>query len=182
MNKMNRKYLKNGIEIKLGNDTFKIVNLVGKGANCVVYEVIKKKNDYEYKYYLKECYPYNVDITRNADGSLKWADEDVKEKSLKNFENAYRTLLKIYANEYFTNSTSIPVEIYEGNDTIYILNDIKIGSTFKDDNTKNLSDILATIIAYKKVIEGGIGIAQLFSFFLYMEGDTPYVFLKLLIK
>lgn len=149
---MNRQYLKNGIEIKLENDTFEIVKSIGEGANCVVYEAIKKKNDYEYKYYLKECYPYNIDITRNVDGSLKWADEDVKEKSLKNFENEYRTLLKIYANEYFTNSTSIPVEIYEANDTIYILNDIKTGSTFKDDNTENLSDILATIIALSKLI------------------------------
>ena len=77
---MDRDYLKPGTEIKLENDTFEIVKSIGEGANCVVYEVIKKKNDYEYKYYLKECYPYDVDITRNADGSLKWADEDVKKK------------------------------------------------------------------------------------------------------
>ena len=149
---MDRDYLKPGTEIKLENDTFEIVKSIGEGANCVVYEVIKKKNDYEYKYYLKECYPFNADISRNDDGSLIWLNEGEKEKSLANFKNAYSTLLKIYNNEYFTNSTSIPVEIYEANDTIYILNDIKIGSTFKDDNTENLSDILATIIALSKLI------------------------------
>ena len=66
---MDRDYLKPGTEIKLENDTFEIVKSIGEGANCVVYEVIKKKNDYEYKYYLKKTSIYTFKLNPMLDKS-----------------------------------------------------------------------------------------------------------------
>lgn len=153
MKKLNRQYLEAGNKITFENNTFEIVKSIGAGANCVVYEVVKIANEYTCKYYLKECYPFDVIITRNDDGSLEWTDNSEKERNLKNFKDAYNTLLNIYNDESFRNSTSMPLDMYETNGTVYFLNDIKTGMTFEEDSGENLSDILATVIALSKLIE-----------------------------
>ena len=145
--------MKSGHKIIFDNDKFEIVRIVGAGANCVVYEVKKTDQEYTYRYYLKECYPFNAIITRSTDGSLKWADALEKERNVKKFKEAYNTLLDIYNDAHLRNSTSIPMDIYETNGTVYSLNDIKTGTTFEEDASESLSDILETAIALTKLIE-----------------------------
>lgn len=152
MKKLNRQYLQPGYKITFDNITYEIVKSIGAGANCVVYEALRADNEYQYRYYLKECYPFAANIVRNLDGSLEWTDNAEKEQSLRKFKNAYKTLLDIYNDESFRNSTSMPLDIYEANGTIYFLNDIKVGTTFAEDTSENLSDILATMIALSKLI------------------------------
>lgn len=150
---MNRQYLEAGHKIFFDDDTFEIVRTVGAGANCVVYETRRVDNEYTYGYYLKECYPFDASVTRNDDGSLEWIDIAEKERNLKKFKEAYKTLLNIYNDKSFRNSTSIPLEMYETNGTVYFLNDIKTGMTFEEDASENLSDILTTTIVLSRLIE-----------------------------
>lgn len=150
---MGRQYLEAGYRLAFDNDTFEIEQAVGAGANCVVYEAVRTKNGYRYKYYLKECYPYDASITRNADGYLEWADTAEKEQKLKKFRDAYNILLNIYNDKSLRNSTSVPMDLFEANGTAYFLNDIKTGMTFEEYPTKSLSDILSTAIALSRLME-----------------------------
>ena len=146
---MNRQYLKNGTELELNGDIFKIVERIGTNGYSVVYEVEKKGNECTYKYYLKECYPLNAKVMRNDDGFLIWADEKERKRSSDDFEDVYNNLLKIQNNDKIKNLTS---KIYETMGTKYFLIESGSGENFVTNKPEGLSDILTLIIELSKLI------------------------------
>lgn len=153
MKNLSRQYLQIGSELQLKNEIFRIVEVIGAGASCIVYRVEKNDEGYVSKYYLKECYPFDAQIVRSEDGTIEWLNECEKEQFLNRFEKAYRMLFDLYSDEKFTNSTAMPSGICMANGTSYYLTDIKTGTVFEEDNPENLSDVLATVISISKLIE-----------------------------
>lgn len=150
-----RKELKNStIVLGTGRNTFEyeIVNLVGKGANSIVYEAryLDSNNEY-HSVRLKECYPYTSNIKRLGD-TLVWENEAQKINDIAKFKNAYHKLLNMQNSSNISNSTAHTFDLIEANGTLYSIMDATEGKTFDEDKTDNLVDVLKTVRALTKVV------------------------------
>jgi serine/threonine protein kinase len=88
---------------------------------------------------IKECYPFNCNITRVGQ-ALVWESSNEKEIAFSSFRVAYQKLM-MWQNDYVTNA----FDIYEENQTLYIVMKADEGVTFDKDNADNLADILKTV-------------------------------------
>ena len=54
-----------------GTVTFMIDREIGRGGSCIVYDAMYSNNTgHMKKVRIKECYPFNVDLTRDITGTL----------------------------------------------------------------------------------------------------------------
>ena len=150
-----RKELENSaLVLGTGRNTFeyKIVKVIGKGANSIVYEALYlDSNKGEHFVRLKECYPYTSNIKRLGD-KLVWENEIQKEDDFAKFKNAYHKLLNMQNSSNISNSTAHTFDLIEANGTLYSIMDATVGTTFDNDKTNNLVDILKTVRALAKVV------------------------------
>lgn len=101
---------------------FKILNIIGMGASCIVYTA--SYTDAEgntFTVLLKEFYPSGLEITRNSAMELVVPDKynDNFEKYMQRFTDGYRRQLKFRQNPESMNSISNIQGIFEGNNTKY---------------------------------------------------------------
>ena len=139
---MQRIYLKTGDNLELNNKQYIIDSVIGDGATCIVYSArYKDNNGYFHRVNVKECYPYNVSVSREG-LHLDWESSDEKEQSLNAFESTYKKL-----NEWQEGIANVSVyDICDANNTKYIIMEHTKGSvTFDKDEPESLSDILKTV-------------------------------------
>ena len=137
---MLRMPLKQGETIQLNNRQYTIESILGDGATCIVYSAYYNDNMGLVHYVnIKECYPFNCNITR-AGQALVWESVNEKEIAFSSFRVAYQKLM-MWQNNYVANA----FDIYEENETLYIVMKADEGVTFDKDSTDNLGDILKTV-------------------------------------
>lgn len=152
-----RNELKNGTNITLkqvGSDneySFKIVDVVGAGASCIVYTAVHTDGEgNEITCRLKECYPEELGMTRNADNSLCIPDKYSEKFSgqLDRFTEGYQRQLEFRSSLVSMNSISNIQGIYSGNGTKYV--SMTCQNSISIDEAGNIS--LYDVLRYMKAI------------------------------
>ncbi len=149
---MKRIPLKQGDKIKLNNREYTIDTVIGDGATCIVYSGYYYDNrNHRHYVNIKECYPYNADITRESQ-KLNWRSEEEKTIAFYNFNFAYDKLMSIQNLKGLRNSTVRVHNICKTNETLYYVMDLNDGNTFDKDNC-SLSDTLKVVCAIARVVD-----------------------------
>ena len=137
---MLRMPLKQGETIQLNNRQYTIESVLGDGATCIVYSAYYNDNmGLVHHVNIKECYPFNCKITR-AGQALIWGSVNEKEIAFSSFRVAYQKLM-MWQNNFVANA----FDIFEENQTLYIVMKADEGVTFDKDSADNLGDILKTV-------------------------------------
>ena len=117
---MGREILLKG-DIINGEFQYEIESVSGTGATCIVYKAWYKENDNSEPHcvQLKELYPYDVGLFRDASNNLICKTDDDKKKFdeyKKNFEASNNMLVKLNS---LTDSTPREIKSFSYNGTIY---------------------------------------------------------------
>ena len=100
---------------------FKILETVGMGASCIVYNaVFKDTESNQFFVRLKEFYPSELKIIRNQNQELVISDKEIFHKELQHFTDGYKKQMKFRTYPESMNSISNIQGIFEGNNTKYI--------------------------------------------------------------
>ena len=138
---MVREPLKEGEVIELNNKKYTINTVLGDGATCIVYSAkYIDKVGFSHNVNIKECYPFNVEVTREGQ-VLNWNSEEEKKCSLSAFQNTYKKLISFQHDNFVTQV----FDICDNNGTKYIIMDANKGQTFDKIKYDNLKDILKTV-------------------------------------
>lgn len=132
---------------------FKILETVGMGASCIVYTAVyedAEKNQIFVR--LKECYPAELEISRNQKQELVISDTEIFRKELQHFTDGYQNQLKFRTIPESMNSISNIQGIYQGNDTKYIAMSCQNGISLKQADL-NLYDIFRVLKSVTKQIQ-----------------------------
>lgn len=156
-----RKSLKSNTDIRFTNHAggkmhYVVGDVIGMGGSCLVYDGYYINNaGTKNTVRIKECYPYKLHIEREEDGNLVVAEnekarfEEYKERIRKSFDiaNAF------HQTSGLTNLTSNVYDIYEANNTVYIVSSYTEGNTLADTEIETLSAAVRTVLSVSKSIE-----------------------------
>lgn len=135
---------------------------IGFGGTCIVYNGYYLNNAGQKKtVHIKECYPYKLKITRTEDGSLQ-----VDPSQKKNFEeykgrlrNSFKICNELFEESGLSNSISNTLDIYEWNNTVYIVSFYAEGTTLDKYKIKSLMEstklVKSTAISIDKIHKMG---------------------------
>ena len=134
--------------------TFIIDSFIGEGASCLVYDakyidelgIIRNVR-------IKELYPLECKAKRNDD-QIIWSSEEKKAYYILEFEALYKRQIHFQNMINFTNSsTQIIDNIYEANNTKYIILDCAYGKTFDKYQPNHLQNIFEVILSLTKLVK-----------------------------
>lgn len=133
--------LKQDENLQLNNRQYTIDKVIGRGATCIVYSAYYK-DSINHRHYvnIKECYPHNVGITRKGQ-MLCWKSLEEKSQHIAEFHKAYDKVVLCQNGNYTVHA----FDIFECNNTAYIIMDANDGVTFDNDCSDKLVDILTTV-------------------------------------
>ena len=153
-----RERLEKNIQLNLKNNnlqkTFIIDSFVGEGASCLVYDakyidelgIIRNVR-------IKELYPLECKEVRN-NHHIIWPNEDRKNYYIPQFENLYSRQIRFQNMANITNSSSQIIDnIYEANNTKYIILDCANGKTFDKYQPNHLQNIFEVILSLTKLVK-----------------------------
>lgn len=107
-----------------------IEDVIGDGANCVVYNGHYNDSIGEkHKIRIKECYPHNSEIERSYD-SLVWKDRSVEEYDKARFKESYEKIISAQNDDLTTNETAHNFDCIVANNTLYSIMDSCNATTF----------------------------------------------------
>lgn len=124
------RYLSSGYELKLNNQIYTIISLIGRGATCAVYSA---KSD-EQKYIIKEYCPSYISFSRDENATVI-VDESYQQKyydGLNTFVAAYQKQKELRNIKGIVNSTPFTNIICEANNTMYFIVVPYEGATYKE--------------------------------------------------
>ncbi len=115
--------------------------VIGFGGTCVVYDGYYKNNAGQKKTVrIKECYPYKLQIKRMQDNVL--VVDANQERSFEEYKERLRNAFKIendlFAESGLSNSISNTLDIYEYNNTVYVVSSYVEGMTIANYETESL--------------------------------------------
>lgn len=133
--------LKQDENIHLNNRQYTIDKVIGRGATCIVYSAYYKDGS-EHRHYvnIKECYPHNVGITREGQ-ILCWKSLEEKNQNIAEFHKAYDKVMLCQNGNYTVNA----FDIFENNNTGYIIMDANEGATFDKSLVNSVVEVLKTV-------------------------------------
>ena len=134
---------------------YTIENELARGASCIVYEATYVNNSGTKKVVrIKECYPFTLTIERCADGSLVPIESDRNkfEERKDKMRFAFDLGNELFNTSGLTNFTSNTVDIYELNNTIYVVTTYQEGATLSYHRFSSLKDCIAVVKSTAKVI------------------------------
>ena len=150
----NRTFLNNGTIINLKGTEYRILELKGRGASCVVYLGENRSNNR--RVLIKEFYPKKCDITRDENNNLVISNSDsniyiiLKEQLRK----AYKLQLEFHNSDETGNYTSDAETMVEAYSTLYVIMNKVVGSSYDKVVPENITDVLevcksvATVIGF----------------------------------
>lgn len=101
--------------------TVQIQELIGTGANCLVYTAVCRDGEQnEFYLRLKEFCPENLHLIRQQDGSLLAADEEAFQRQMQGFIWGYQKQMQFRQFPESCNSISNVQGVFAGNGTRYI--------------------------------------------------------------
>lgn len=112
---------------------YTILQEIGRGASCIVYDAQYISSTGQPRpVRIKECYPYAIPVTRQDSGQLYVAEQDATEfeeaESL--FRNAFQVNGYLMNETGLTNSVAHMYDLYEANNTLYIVMDYQSGNSY----------------------------------------------------
>ena len=112
---------------------YTILQEIGRGASCIVYDAQYISSTGQPRpVRIKECYPYAIPVTRQDSGQLYVAEQDATEfeeaESL--FRNAFQVNGYLMNETGLTNSVAHIYDLYETNNTLYIVMDYQSGNSY----------------------------------------------------
>jgi len=139
-----------------GNISYIITGKAGEGGACIVYDGYYVNNaENKVSVRIKECYPFKLHISRTGNGALSAITgeaecfEEYKRRIRKSFDIS-NELLKT---SLLTNSVSNTLDIYELNNTVYIVSSYVEGSALTECNVTQLKDAVKIVLSTAKCIE-----------------------------
>lgn len=111
---------------------YTIINEIGRGGSCIVYDATYETNTGDLKYVrIKECYPFKLRIERTNDGSLRADSADAAqfEAAQNKFRSDFSLGNGLFYAEGLYDAITTTIDIYSGNGTTYLV------STFSPENT-----------------------------------------------
>lgn len=151
----NRKELCTGYKLRFNNKEYVIEKEIGKGGSCIVYDARYWDNEnQEHFVKIKECYPNNTDIIREKNGSLKASSSHEKKfnEDKAYFIEAYKRNVSIKNELGLGNSTVTPIDIYNYNNTYYIVTTCDEGKDYRN-FSDSMQSVLKILLALSDVIK-----------------------------
>lgn len=159
-----------------GSIFYRIQKESARGGSSLVYDATYRDNIGEEKFVrIKECYPFFLTISREADGSLV-PDPDSEAAFAREKENmraAYRQGNEFFKTDGLTNFTANTYNLYEANQTIYIVSSYAQGEklSYRADRPleENISLVRTTALVIQKIHDRGY-------LYLDIKPDNIFVF------
>lgn len=160
----NRSTLKPGTELKLwevngkseNKYQFRIIEVVGKGANCITYNAIRYGSyGTEHLVRLKECYPcFECRIKRDEQNGLVVLNgvEGWLERK-QQFEEAYKNNVMLQRELGLVNSSANVNSLLEGNHTLYMVIEYDEGVDYEQIQNETVRDTFRVARAVARVLE-----------------------------
>lgn len=146
-----RAQLSNGTVISLLGKEYRILNVIGDGASCIVYDVCSTNQfGITQRYRLKECYSYHAQCHREG-LQLIWDDEAQRQSAFKRFTHSARLIADLRNEESIGNHIT-GTELIEGNGTLYALMEVNHAQTYQHDQTQDLHRILQTMLKLTHIV------------------------------
>ena len=143
--------LSNGTVIPLPGKEYRIRNVIGDGASCIVYDVCATNQfGITQHYRLKECYPYHAQCQREG-LQLVWDDEAQRQSAFEHFTNSAKMIADLRNQESIGNHIT-GTELIEGNGTLYALMEVNHAQTYQQDQTQDLHRILQTMLKLTRIV------------------------------
>lgn len=152
--------LKNKTELRFYNSSkgvclYTIKEEIARGASCIVYDASYINNSGIKKLVrIKECYPFSLTIKRYEGGILlpiqsdRYGFEESKEKMRRSFDLGN----ELFGTSGLTNFTSNTLDIYELNNTVYVITTYQEGNTLSDSNFLTFKECIVVVKSTAKVI------------------------------
>lgn len=142
--------LKNNTVLKPdgGSLSYIVKNEIARGGSCIVYDAVYQLTSGEEKpVRLKECYPFNLNVKRNLDGSLESGQDDVDyfEAIKDGMRKAYYDGSGLFVTSGLTNATSNMLHCFEKNNTVYVPSVFLEGETLSFDTFSSLKDCISIV-------------------------------------
>ncbi|MGN0466730.1 MAG: NB-ARC domain-containing protein [Lachnospiraceae bacterium] len=153
----NRISLINGYKLIFNeNNKYIIEEEIGRGSSCLVYTA-SYEDELGQKHWvrIKECYPYNVDISRNEKGELIAAFSYEKKfaDAKDNFRKGYEKNVFLKRTLGLMNSTVEAVNIFIHNNTLYSVMGCVEGKDYRLDTDENLQSLFKRLSTLCKIIK-----------------------------
>ena len=150
----NRTFLNNGTIINLKGTEYRILELKGRGASCVVYLAENCSNSR--RVLIKEFYPKKCDITRDENNNLviSNSDSNIYRILKEQLRKAYKLQLEFHNSDETGNYTSDAETMVEAYSTLYVIMNKVVGSSYDKVVPENITDVLevcksvATVIGF----------------------------------
>lgn len=138
-----------------GQMDFVVTDVYGQGGSCIVYNAyyLNNKNTRN-TVRIKECYPYKLHLTRAEDNCLiaTEAEErqfaEYKQRMVTTFEVAHN----LHESRGLTNLTINMYDIYEANNTVYIVSSYSEGNSLKNVEIDSLATAVRIALSIAKSI------------------------------
>ena len=150
----NRTFLNDGTIINLKGTEYRILELKGRGASCVVY--LAKNCSNNRRVLIKEFYPKKCDITRDENNNLVISngDSNIYRILKEQLRKAYKLQLEFHNSDETGNYTSDAETMVEAYSTLYVIMNKVVGSSYDKVVPENITDVLevcksvATVIGF----------------------------------
>ena len=150
----NRTFLNDGTIINLKGTEYRILELKGRGASCVVYLAENCSNNR--RVLIKEFYPKKCDITRDENNNLviSNSDSNIYRILKEQLRIAYKLQLEFHNSDETGNYTSDAETMVEAYSTLYVIMNKVVGSSYDKVVPENITDVLevcksvATVIGF----------------------------------
>lgn len=130
----------NGQQAKV---SYTILDEIGRGSSCIIYDGYYLNNAGDRRpVRIKECYPFSLKIRREEDGRLVCENEMEFSKKKEAFRNGFRLNNLLSSEKDLTNRTTNTVDIYEKNNTLYIVTAYVEGKALSFDEKRSLKSVL----------------------------------------
>lgn len=127
---------------------YTIHNEIGRGGSCIVYEASYETNAGFTKYVrIKECYPFKLQILREASGELLPSEQDaemyqkIQAKTWEDFVVSSNLFYKRMLSDAFVNT----LDVYKANNTTYIVSTFSPENTLKAYHPENITDCISLV-------------------------------------
>ena len=149
-----RTFLNDGTIINLKGTEYRILELKGRGASCVVY--LAKNCSNNRRVLIKEFYPKKCDITRDENNNLVISngDSNIYRILKEQLRKAYKLQLEFHNSDETGNYTSDAETMVEAYSTLYVIMNKVVGSSYDKVVPENITDVLevcksvATVIGF----------------------------------
>ena len=150
----NRTFINDGTIINLKGTEYRILELKGRGASCVVYLAENCSNNR--RVLIKEFYPKKCDITRDENNNLviSNSDSNIYRILKEQLRKAYKLQLEFHNSDETGNYTSDAETMVEAYSTLYVIMNKVVGSSYDKIVPENITDVLevcksvATVIGF----------------------------------